>query len=77
MPAVKKVLGHVRVQKAKRDRQCERNKDDHTIRSGKPCLQVKNPNYPDTWWSYCDSCGNEILAQAKADLAKLEAELKS
>lgn len=76
MAAVKRILGHVRVQTAKGNRQCERNKGDHTIKKGEPCFEVRNPPYPDSWLYYCRDCGKEMLARAKADLAQLEAELK-
>ncbi len=73
MPAVKNVLKHVRVERAKGRRICERNRQTHVIKRGDLCLVVQNgqdaPNY-------CVECGTEILSLAQTTLEVLVAELR-
>jgi hypothetical protein len=72
MPAVKKILKHVRVERARRKRTCGRNRANHVIKAGENCLVVQNgqdaPNY-------CLVCGSEVLRVAQLALDELKKDL--
>ena len=74
MPAVKRVLGSLRVEVAKRVAGCKRNRR-HSVARGELRLIVKNPGPASGERPYCTSCGLEILAMAEADVERLRQQL--
>lgn len=74
MAKVREVLKELTVETAKRDRVCHRNRNDHTIRPGQPCLVIKDPINSGTK-NYCASCAKDILGRAEGDIAQLRLEL--
>ncbi len=74
MAAVRRILGYVTVETAKKKRTCYRNRDGHAIAMGDPCLVIRQPSYQGSK-NYCRLCAKEILARAKQDLDGLESAL--
>lgn len=74
MPTVRRILKHAKVETARKRRICHRNRKDHAIAKGEPCLVVKDDGGLGSK-NYCVACASEILAQACADLDGLHATL--
>lgn len=74
MPAVRRILKHAEIETAGRRRVCHRNRSDHAIAKGEPCLVVKEADGLGHK-NYCVACASEILAQACTDLDQLHISL--
>ncbi len=70
MARIRRVLGSVKIDVAKRKRICHHNRKDHSIEKGSPCLVINEPS-GEGHKNYCVTCGLEILDQAADDLATL------
>lgn len=75
MAKIREVLKELTVETAKRDRICHRNRNDHTIRSGEPCLVIRDPVSGGSK-NYCPSCARGILDRAEGDVARLRQQLR-
>jgi hypothetical protein len=74
MPKVRRVLGACTVEIAQRQRICYRDRKNHSILKGTPCLVVKDAGSAKTK-NYCPVCALIILDQAADDLQALRAKL--
>ncbi|MDE0133122.1 MAG: hypothetical protein OXQ32_12805 [bacterium] len=72
MPAISRVLKHVRIDTAKAKRKCHRKQNEHSIRMGEVCLVIKDHGRNR---NYCLVCALPILQKAQADLDLLMAGL--
>jgi hypothetical protein len=73
MPRVRRVLGACTVEIAQRCRICHRDRQNHSITRGTPCLVIKDPGGGAR--NYCPQCALAILDQAADDLETLRAQL--
>jgi len=73
MPQVRKILGACTIEIAKRCRICYRDRRNHAIQKGTPCLVIKDPAGKAK--NYCPQCALAILDQAADDLEALRAQL--
>lgn len=71
MGPIRRILGHVSVETAKKKRHCSRNKNEHIITMGQVCLVIAEPSYQGSK-NYCCTCAKEILKRASQDLSGLE-----
>jgi hypothetical protein len=69
MPRIRSILGSCSVEVAQRLRTCFRDRDNHTILRGTPCLVIKNATGGSK--NYCPQCALAILDKAAGDLAAL------
>lgn len=75
MAAVRRVLGAVGVEVAKRQRICHRNRGKHSVAKGSPCLVIRDPGGGSK--NYCPLCALEILDQARTDLDGLRKQIST
>jgi hypothetical protein len=73
MPQVRRILGACTVEIAQRCRICYRDRSNHAIQKGAPCLVIKDPGGGAK--NYCPQCALAILDQAADDLGALRAQL--
>lgn len=76
MPQIKAVLGHVKVETAKRKRGCSRHKTGkhkHDIVKNEACLVVTDAD--GSKHNYCQESASDILLRAEADLDALRADM--
>jgi hypothetical protein len=73
MPQVRRVLGACTVEIAQKCRICYRDRKNHSILKGTPCLVIKDPDGRPK--NYCPTCALAILDQAADDLQALRARL--
>jgi hypothetical protein len=73
MPRIRSILGACSVEIAQHRRTCYRDRKNHTIPKGTPCLVIKNPSAGSK--NYCPECALAILGQAADDLDVLRAAL--
>lgn len=74
MPKVREVLGHLRVEMAKKERICHRHRTSHAIARGGICLAIYG-GAPRARKNYCRECAKLILDRAEGDLGRIRAEL--
>lgn len=74
MPKVRDILGHVKVEKAARQRICHRNRTEHSIGKGERCLVIEDPATHGSK-NYCGECAKPILDSAKLRLSELEEQM--
>jgi hypothetical protein len=70
MPQIRHILGAVFVETASRKRICHRDRRNHAVAKGEPCLVIKDGASGGSK-NYCTTCGLEILDQAAEDLQRL------
>jgi hypothetical protein len=73
MPQIRRVLGACTVEIAQRCRICHRDRKNHSITKGTPCLVIKDPDGRPK--NYCPPCALAILDQAADDLQALRERL--
>jgi hypothetical protein len=73
MPQVRRVLGACTVEIAQRCRICHRDRQNHSVPTGTPCLVIKELGGGAK--NYCPQCALAILDQAADDLETLRAQL--
>ncbi len=73
MPKVRRVLGACTVEIAQRCRICSRDRKNHSILKGTPCLVIKDSDGRPK--NYCLTCALAILDQAADDLQALRVRL--
>jgi hypothetical protein len=76
MPKVRRVLGVVSVEEAKRNRNCYHDRRKHSITAGEHCLVIRDPASGGKK-NYCVECGNAILDAAADDLSRLRSDLNA
>jgi hypothetical protein len=74
MPQIRRVLGACTVEIAQRCRICYRDRKNHAIQKGTPCLVIKDAASGGTK-NYCPQCALAILDQAVDDLHALRGQL--
>jgi len=74
MPQICRVLGACSVEIAKGGRICYRDRRNHSIQKGGPCLVIKDAASGGTK-NYCPQCALAILDQAADDLQALRGQL--
>ena len=74
MSQIRRVLGACRVEIAQRCRICSRDRKNHAIQKGTPCLVIKDAASGGTK-NYCPQCALAILDQAANDLQALRGQL--
>jgi hypothetical protein len=70
MSQIRRVLGGCSVEIAHARRICHRNRKNHSIQKGTPCLVIKDAASGGTK-NYCPQCALAILDQATDDLEAL------
>jgi len=75
MPQIRRVLGACTVETAQRWRICHRDRKNHQIGKGTPCLVIKDPGGSGGTKNYCRQCALAILDQAADDLQALRDQL--
>jgi hypothetical protein len=73
MPKIRSVLGACTVETARRSRICHRDRKNHAIPKGVPCLVIKDQAGGHK--NYCQECALAILEQAADDLHTLREQL--
>jgi hypothetical protein len=74
MTQIRRILGACTVEIAQRCRICHRDRKNHSIQTGSPCLVIKDTGTGSTK-NYCPQCGLAILDQAADDLQALRERL--
>jgi hypothetical protein len=74
MPQIRRVLGACTVEIAQRCRICHRDRRNHSIQKGTPCLVIKDAASGGTK-NYCPQCALAILDLAADDLQALRGRL--
>jgi hypothetical protein len=69
MPQVRRVLAACTIEIAKRARICSRDRKNHSIEKGTPCLVIKDAGGRPK--NYCPQCALAILDQAADDMQAL------
>jgi hypothetical protein len=69
MPRIRSILGACSVEIAQRRRTCHRDRNNHVIPKGTPCLVIQNTAAGSR--NYCRQCALAILDKAADDLASL------
>jgi hypothetical protein len=73
MPKIRSILAASSVEIAQRRRTCSRDRKNHPIPKGTPCLVIKNTSAGSK--NYCPQCALAILGQAADDLESLRTAL--
>jgi hypothetical protein len=74
MPKIRDILTHVSVEVASRKRICHRNRKDHAISKGEPCVVVRD-HATGGKKNYCRVCSADIFEAAKGRIRALEEDL--
>jgi hypothetical protein len=69
MAQIKRLLGHVALEVADRQRICHRNRRTHKIHKGEACLVVRSGRFESR--NYCRACALPMLDQVREDLGSL------
>jgi hypothetical protein len=69
MAQIKKLLGHVVLEVAERQRICHRNRRKHKILKGEACVVVRLGRFESK--NYCRACALPMLEQVQEDLGSL------
>jgi len=73
MAKIREILRQTKVEFAKRQRRCHRNRA-HAVAKGESCLVIRDPDSGSSK-NYCRECAGAILARAAEDLRRFHEEL--
>jgi hypothetical protein len=74
MAKIRSILGACSIEIAQHRRTCYRDRNNHTIPKGTPCLVIRNATSGSK--NYCPQCALAILDKAADDLASLRQALE-